>query len=361
MSNDKVIPLTLRRRLALEVSRADNNRRIEEHPLHSIFWECTLRCNLHCRHCGSDCRVDAAPDMPIKHFLKVLDNIRTHTDPHKVFVVITGGEPLMRDDLEECGRAIYDMGFPWGMVTNGLYLSESRFRSLRQSGLHSATVSLDGLQEDHTWMRRNPHSFAAAANAIKLMVDEDGFVFDVVTCVNRHNYAHLDDFKEILIGMGVREWRIFTVFPLGRAAGDPELRLSDEEFRGTFDFIRKTRAEGRIHVSYGCEGFLGNYEGEVRDRFFFCHAGVTVASVLNDGSISACPSIRANYHQGSIYENDFWEVWNTQFEKYRHREWMRTGECKDCKYFRFCRGNGMHLRDDNGKLLLCHLHRLAGK
>ena len=124
------------------------------------------------------------------------------------------------------------------------------------------------------------------------------------------------------------------------------------------EFIRKTRKEGRIGVSYGCEGFLGNYEGEVRAHFFACRAGVTIGSVLADGSISACTSIRADYHQGNIYEDDFMEVWENKFHPYRNREWTRTGECADCKYFRYCKGNGMHLRDENGELYFCHLKRL---
>ena len=93
---------------------------------------------------------------------------------------------------------------------------------------------------------------------------------------------------------------VVTVFPVGRAASDAELQLSGEEFRGMLDFIKQTRKEGRIRISYGCEGFLGNYEGDVRDHFFSCQAGITVGSVLIDGSISACPSIRADFHQGNI-------------------------------------------------------------
>ena len=115
--------------------------------LRQLFWECTLRCNLHCRHCGSDCKKIAGyQDMPKEDFLRVLDNVAAHTDPHKVFVILTGGEPLVREDLEECGRAIYEKGFPWGMVTNGLFLTPERLESLIRAGMHSATVSLDGFK-----------------------------------------------------------------------------------------------------------------------------------------------------------------------------------------------------------------------
>lgn len=354
----KTTPLTLRRKVVLELHRQIVNNTIREHPLRQLFWECTLRCNLHCRHCGSDCKVkNEQQDMPREDFFRVLDSVARRCDPHQVFVVVSGGEPLMRDDLELCGRGIYERGFPWGMVCNGLYLTPERFRALVDAGLHSITISLDGLEADHNWMRGHRDSFRMVDQAIDMLVSS-GILFDIVTCVNQRNYAKLDDIKEYLISKGVRRWRVFSIFPVGRAADDPLMRLTDEQFRGMFDFIKRTRQEGRIRVDYGCEGFLGNYEGDVRNHFFACQAGVSVGSVLIDGSISACTSIRADYHQGNIYQDDFMDVWENRFQPYRNREWMRKDECADCKYFRYCRGNGMHLRDSEGRLLLCHLKRL---
>ncbi|MBR6820350.1 MAG: SPASM domain-containing protein, partial [Bacteroidaceae bacterium] len=229
---------------------------------------------------------------------------------------------------------------------------------LQRAGIRSMAVSLDGMEDDHNWMRGNDKSFRAVSRALDMLTAKEGFVFDVVTCVNRRNYPHLDEIREWLIGKGVRRWRIFTVFPMGRAAQDPAMQLTDEEFRGVFEFLKRTRKEGRIRANYGCEGFLGNYEGEVRDRLFSCHAGVTVGSVLADGAISACTSIRSDYHQGNIYDDDFMDVRETRFHPYRHRAWMKRDECASCEYFRYCEGGGMHLRDGEGKLLLCHLKRL---
>ncbi len=356
-------PLSLRRRLALEAWRLNEKQHIKEHPLRQLFWECTLRCNLNCRHCGSDCKMQPSqPDMPKEDFLRVLDNVAANTNPNKVFVVITGGEPLMRADLEECGRAIYKKGFPWGIVTNGLAMTQMRLRSLLAAGMHTATVSLDGLEEDHNFMRANAHSFRQACSAIKLMVVEKGLVFDVVTCVNKRSIRNLDAIKELLIGLGVKQWRLFTIFPAGRAANDAELQLSSDEHRQLMEFIKHNRkVDKRIKISYCCEGFMGNYEGDIRDYFFSCQAGISVGSVLIDGSIGACPSIRANYNQGNIYEDEFWAVWQNRYEQYRNREWMHTGICAECNMFRYCEGNGMHLRDNDGHLLHCNLQKLYDK
>ena len=113
-----------------------------------------------------------------------------------------------------------------------------------------------------------------------------------------------------------------------------------------------------MSVSYACEGFVGRYEWKVRDGFYGCQAGITVASVLIDGSISACTSIRSRFYQGNIYRDNLWEVWENRFESYRNREWAHQGTCAHCKMWRYCEGNGMHLHDEDGRLLTCHLKRL---
>ena len=314
--------LSLRKRLALEVFRRMRENQKALHPLKQLFWECTQRCNVHCKHCGSDCkRTTEIPDMPAEDFLRVVDSLTPHVDPHEVNIIITGGEPLVRDDLEQVGLALYRRGYPWGMVTNGLYLTAERLQSLLAAGLHAITVSLDGFADDHNWLRGHPDSYDRAMNAIRLLAQERDVKWDVVTCVNRRNYPRLEQLKDALYEAGVRRWRLFTIFPVGRAARYPEFQLDDCDFKGLMDFIRRTRREGKLRVSYGCEGFLGSYEGEVRDGFYTCNAGISVASVLADGSISACPSIRADYHQGNIYQDDFMDVWQHRFQPFRNRRW----------------------------------------
>ena len=236
----KVVPLTLRKKIGLELWRQHERMTAREHPLRQLFWECTLRCNLHCRHCGSDCRVQAATqDMPLSDFLRVLDSIRAKTDPSQVFVILSGGEPLMRTDIVECGQAITGRGFPWGMVSNGFALTAERFHQLLRAGMRSITISLDGLAEEHNWMRGHRESFQCVDQAISLLVRTPSLSADIVTCVNRRNYHQLPALKEYLISKGVNDWRLFTVFPVGRAANDPELRLSNEQFVQMMEFAKR--------------------------------------------------------------------------------------------------------------------------
>lgn len=346
--------------LKQELWRQYRHNQAQLHPLRTLFWECTLRCNMHCRHCGSDCKVNAAvSDMPAADFFKAIDDITPHVDPHKVFVILTGGEPLLRDDIDACGLELYRRGFPWGMVTNGFLLNASRLNRLLRSGIHSMAISLDGLQPEHDWVRQTPNGFAHAVDAIRLLGDTPDLLWDVVTCVNPRNIHQLAEIKELLISLGCRRWRIFSIFPMGRAASDPQLQLSDEQFTSVLNFVHTTRQEGRIVCNYACEGYLGDYERQVRDNYYYCRAGIEVASVLCDGSISGCTSIRSNLHQGNIYQDNLWDIWDNQFQLYRDRSWAKKDQCAHCKSWRHCEGNGLHLYDENGQLLSCSLNRIV--
>lgn len=329
------------------------------HPLRQLFWECTLRCNLHCCHCGSDCTASAlAPDMPFEDFEKVLLRIREAYDPRDILVIFSGGEPLMRKDLPHCGQRVQELGFPWGLVSNGYFLTPQKALELLKAGMRTATISLDGLEEEHDWMCGVPGSFARADVAIRYLASVSFLGFDVVTCVTQKNIGQLNQIKEYLLAAGVKAWRIFTVFPVGRGATDPALQLTPEQYKALMEFIVACRKEGRIKASYGCEGFLGPYEGKVRDHLFSCQAGLSIASVRIDGSISGCTSIRSSFGQGNIYKDDFVDVWENRFGLFRDHTPFKTGPCATCKWWKKCQGNGMHLRGENGELLLCNLERI---
>jgi len=355
-----VINIPFKKKMALKLYKRYKANQVKLHQLNYILWECTLRCNLNCIHCGSDCQKDSSQkDMPHEDFIKALDDITPIINPNKTMIVLTGGEAILRKDINEIGVELYKRGFPWGVVSNGMGMDKKMISGLINSGIRAITISLDGLKESHNWLRNNSKSFDNAVNALKLLRETTNLRYDVVTCVNQKNYSELQEFYQFLLSIGVKEWRIFTVFPIGRAQENELLQLQPKDFKGLFDFIEKVRTEGKIKLNYGCEGFLGNYEGKVRDNFFFCRAGINVASVLVDGSISACPNLRDNFIQGNIYKDSFKEVWLNKYDMHRNRSWTKTGICSGCEHYQYCEGNGMHLRNDKtGELLFCHLKRI---
>ena len=268
--------------------------------------------------------------MPLGDFLKALDTIPVKERPPEFTVVLTGGEPLLRPDIAEVGRAIRQHGVHWSMVSNGWFYDEAMHRKLMGAGMGALTISLDGLGENHDWMRGRTGAFGRAERAIAIAAKEPCLNFDVVSCINRRSIGQLDALHDRLQSLGVRQWRIFTIIPIGRAKDDPDMHAVKEGPRP-------------MNVTFSCEGYLGRYERKVRQTPFFCRAGVNIASVLIDGRICGCPNIdRDRFSQGSIYQDSLWEVWQARFEPFRNRDWARRGRCADCPVWRDCLGNGMH-------------------
>lgn len=328
------------------------------HEISYLFWECTSRCNLNCLHCGSDCSKNSAyADMPLEVFLKAVDTIKQARQP--VTVVFTGGEPLLRKDIESCGLELRKRGFRWSIVSNGYLYDKARHNSLLNAGLGALTFSLDGLEENHNWLRNSKTIFKKADKAIELAAGSPRLNFDIVTCVNQRNLEELSEIYDYLLGKGVKAWRLFTITPIGRAAVNEELLLKQGQLQQLLDFIVEKRSEKVMDVKFSCEGYVGDYENMVREGFFFCRAGINIGSVLIDGSISACPNIDRSFAQGNIYQDNFFQIWQTGFRDFRFRDWAKTGQCENCGDFKYCLGNGLHywhgLKEN---VLVCHKKQL---
>jgi radical SAM enzyme (rSAM/lipoprotein system) len=334
------------------------NNEIQIHELSYLFWECTQRCNLKCLHCGSDCTSDSLIiDMPFDDFLKSILPLKERYKPDSITVAITGGEPLLRKDLTQCGKALRENGFRWGIVTNGFEYSQDIHSRLLAAGMGSITLSIDGLERTHNWLRANSDSFRRAVNALDLITSSGRLFYDVVTCVHPGNIAELTALKDFLISKNVKAWRLFTIAPIGRASENNNFQLKPGQVKQLMDFISDSRKEDQIDVKFSCEAYVGSYEKKVRDSFFFCRAGVNIASVLIDGSISACPNINRNFIQGNIYTDSFKDVWDNKFQIMRDRTWTKKGDCLGCKDFVNCNGGGMHLWNEKQDCIMACLNQ----
>lgn len=327
-----------------------------EHPIRWIELEVTRHCPLLCRHCGSSCSVDSPYDQELSKntILEQFRKIADHYDAGSINVGITGGEPLVRKDVFEIMAHISEMGFPLGIVTSGYTFTDTTINYLAAAGVRSVSVSLDGLEDTHDWVRRRPQAFRRAVQALQALVDSGLFYVEPITTVNRRNIQELEQLEQLVKGIGVHAWRLFRTFPRGRAEGDRDLLLTPEEFRYMLDFIRErfypgSPAEvlkaGRFKVQYCEEGYLEDYELEVRDQFRNCAAGVNFLTILADGSVTGCAALSEQYIQGNILREDIIDLWENRFERFRDRSWTRVGQCADCKEYTHCQGDGLHLWD----------------
>ena len=343
-----------------KLSPVYKNLETRVHPLRYLFLEITSRCNLACIHCGSDCgRNPGSGELETKEWVDFIRSLPRSFSGRKLMVVLTGGEPLCHPQLGEILRTLRETKVRFGMVTNGWLLDENRLATLLDFGIESMTVSLDGTRLNHDWLRGREGSFYRAVRGIELLARSDIPIFDVVTCANPRNLAELNEVEQLLRRVGVSRWRLFSIFPKGRAKLNRDLILNAAQLKQLLAWIatrRRVLRDDDFAIDFCCEGYLPKeVDRQVRDEPYFCRAGINIGSVLADGTISACPNIDRSLSQGNIRDDSFAEVWENKYQVYRDRSWLKKGTCSSCEEWAHCQGNSLHLYDaDLGHAVVCH-------
>jgi len=331
---------------------AVRTRLMADPQLTYLFWECTLRCNLRCAHCGSSCGDRPPPgELGTREVLAALDTIIEDFDASRIALAITGGEPLIRPDLEEVAACASRAGMTVGMVTNGVLATAERARDLVQSGMTIVSVSIDGLEASHDAVR-GPGTFQKTLAGIEALRRGGFRAVEILTCVRPANLGELDDIEAMVGELGIRSWRLLAIDRMGRAAGPTvaDAWLDPGGVVRLLEFIRSRRrlaggAQDAVDVRFSCGGYLGpRYELAVRPCDGQCLAGLCAASILHDGSVGACPSLPRELVQGSVLKDRFSRIWKERFELFRKTEWRRSGPCESCSWFQVCLGGGLHGR-----------------
>jgi len=152
-------------RISRLIREASNGRAGEARSRgHVVIWNLTSRCNLSCRHCYA--RASAGSDELAPHEArKVIDEIARQD----VFVLIlSGGEPLLREDLYDLIAYARTQGIFCALSTNGTLLGEKQVRSLEESGIGYVGISIDGTRQTHDRFRGKAGAYEASLKAIRL-------------------------------------------------------------------------------------------------------------------------------------------------------------------------------------------------
>lgn len=343
----KLLPPSVKEYLHRHLKDTDS----KEHQLLYLFLEITRECNLACRHCGSDCSTRKKySSLTTASWIKILENIAESFFP-KPFIVLTGGEPVLHADFASIITTLKRLQFKWGLVSNGYSVDDRQIEIFLENGIQSITISLDGTENTHNWLRGRPDSFRRALSAINSVASSEIVEKDVVTCVNPRNLSELNDIAQLLMENDIPAWRLFRIFPAGRAKNNDELLLTAPETRKMIDWISENKsrlAKKGFGLNFSCEGWLPiAIDTKLRDQPFFCRAGINIASILCDGTITGCSNNSHLFYDGNIITDNFAYTWQNGFQKFRKKDWLDTSACAHCRYLKGCQGSSIHLWRDN--------------
>ena len=184
---------------------ADHIRGLYRNPdLRQLFLELTLRCNEHCFHCGSNCMPQSGEELSVDEYRRILEEVKEDFDLRRLYLCITGGEPLLQPEFFDILGYAHELGYRWGMTTNATLITREVARRLAGSGMLTVSVSIDGLRETHDRLRGLPGGYDAAMRGIQNLIDEKAFQnVQVTTVVNHENIGELDELFLVMDGLDI--------------------------------------------------------------------------------------------------------------------------------------------------------------
>ncbi len=316
-------------------------------PLRVLAWEVTRRCNLSCIHCRAGARDQVYPgEMDTAQALDFLTDLARWAKP---IVILTGGEPLLREDIFEIAAHGDSLGLRMVMAPNGTLLTKKRATLAVEAGISRISVSLDGATpESHDRFRGQEGAFAGALKGIRA-AGQAGLEFQVNTTIAPQNLAEIEAIHHLVKDLGAAAHHIFLLVPTGR--GRRMAGLEALEYEQTLNWFYDQRSP-EIHLKATCaphyyrilrqrskeEGLKVTFEShglEAATRG--CLGGIGFAFLSHVGQVQPCGYL--DLAAGNIKETPFKEIWKNSplfkdlrdFSKYE-------GKCGRCEYIKVCGG-----------------------
>ncbi len=329
----------------------------------------TRRCNLRCAHCYLDAgtRASGAGDeLSTSEVQALLDRIAALSN--ETMVVLTGGEPLLRPDVEALARHAADRGLMVVVGTNGMLLDAARVAALQAAGVRAVGISLDSLNPQfHDRFRGLPGAWQATVSGIDAC-RRGGLMFQIHFTVTDDNADELDDMIAFARAAGAAVLNVFFVVCTGR--GRTLSNISVERYEAALQRLAQAaREETALVVRARCAPHFKRLARELSLPITLaegyeaggCLAGTRYCRVTPEGELTPCPYIEAS--AGSIRDGDFARLWAEAPLFARLRSPVLEGRCGVCEYAKLCGGCRARplARDGNlmGEDFLC-AYRPAG-
>ena len=303
--------------------------------LRLVFLELTKRCNLNCAHCRAGAGRSPEGELSEDEVLGLVDELASFARP---LLILTGGEPLMREDTLKVASYASERGLPVALATNGTLIDRRIAEDIRASGVRRVSVSLDGSEPRvHDRIRGVEGAFEAALSGIGHL-RECGVEVQVNTTLTRQNVSELPKILELCLDLGLQALHLFMLVPVGCGMEIEESdQLSPEEYEEVLRWLNSKSREVAIELKATCAPQYFRIAGVDSRRRLGCLAGVSVCFVSNIGDVQPCgylPVVVGNIRERSIEE--IWEEADA-FRALRDPERLK-GKCGICEYRYVCGG-----------------------
>ncbi len=309
---------------------------------HVVAWNLTRRCNLSCAHCyiAAGPEVATAGELGTDEVLRISDEILA-LNPSPMFI-LSGGEPLLRDDLGIIARHASERGATVVVGTNGTLLDDRRIDELMNAGVTGVAVSVDSRRAAyHDRFRRGEGALEDTLAAVERLAAH-GLDFVVQTTLTRGNRDELAELVEWAAHAGAVSFNAYLLIATGR--GERMSELSPEEGESVLAELVDLHAEhlGSMMVRAKCAPQFMRLvhqrapHSPVLNYASRCPCGVQYCRITPRGEVTPCPYMPTV--AGNLRETGFAEIWNGSALLATLREGTPGGKCGACGYRVMCGG-----------------------
>ena len=321
-----------------------------EYPLRMIAWELTRNCNLNCIHCRASATLGPYTDeLEFPECLRIIDEIRSFASP---IIILTGGEPLMRDDIFDIIAYGTGKGLRMVIAVNGTLLDKERARKLKESGISRVSMSLDGMdRETHDRFRGVEGSFDAVMDGAAILKGQD-LPFQINTTVTRLNIADLEGIYRLVKSMGAVAWHVFLLVPVGRGEGLKGEELDTAMYESALEGLYEIETRDEIELKVTC---APHYYRIVKEKGGVpksagCLAGKSFMFISHRGIAQPCGYLEVP--SGDVKGSGIRRVWEESpvFNSLRDLTSYR-GKCGGCRYLKICGGCRARAYESRGDMM----------
>ena len=324
-----------------------------------VIWNLIRRCNLTCKHCYSiSADTNFKGELSTEEVFTVMDDLKAFGVP---VLILSGGEPLLRDDIFEISHRAKDMGFYVGLSTNGTLITEENIKQIADVNYNYVGISIDGVEATHDVFRRKEGAYQESMKGIRLCKDNEikvGLRFTLT----QDNAEELPDLLQLMEDESVDKFYLSHLNYAGRGNKNREDDVYHIATRNAldllFDHCMNELKQG-IHREY----VTGNNDA---DGLYLYHwvqqhypeqaeaikarldqwggnsSGVNIANIDNLGQVHP-DTMWWNYNLGSVRERPFSEIWQDTTDPLmaglKQSPRPVEGRCAQCQYLKICNGN----------------------
>ncbi len=327
--------------------------------LQLVAWELTRSCNLFCAHCrGSASRGQYSGELSTEECFRLVDQI---LEVGKPIIILTGGEPLIRQDVFQVAKYAVSKGLRVVMGSNGTLITGEMATKLKDVSISRLGISLDfpvaELQND---FRGQAGAFDAAMAGIA-NARQAGIEVQINSTITRLNVSYLDELLSLALRVDAVAFHPFLLVPTGRGKGLEAVELSPQQYEDTLNWIydkqielgdrmffkptdaphylrvmkQRQKQDGGVKSTKKSEPAIGHKPVHSITRG--CLAGIGFCFISHRGSVQGCGYL--DVEAGNIRKERFSQVWtdSTLFRNLRELSNIK-GKCGICEYKKICGG-----------------------